>query len=231
MPVVDPENFNLAGFVPCRLIRVGVDLPEPFARITLLPDDTSLVEFDIPISIEQARQLALILAKERAPRPMTTELMQDILVAHGQGVSYVALDDVVEGNVHAILAVSSRDGHIKLFSARPSDAIMLALLQPVPAPILVAPRLVGGRPDEAHDDIDAGDIEAGDIDAGDIEPGDIQADETGSTQQGDDHTMTDNTFHKDELDSNGSNENSPPTPDEPGRTIGDGADVVMGQRP
>jgi bifunctional DNase/RNase len=229
VPVVDPENFNLAGFVPCRLIRVGVDLPEPFARITLLPDDTSLVEFDIPISIEQARQLALILAKERAPRPMTTELMQDILVAHGQGVSYVALDDVVEGNVHAILAVSSRDGHIKLFSARPSDAIMLALLQPVPAPILVAPRLVGGRPDEAHDDIDAGDIEAGDIDAGDIEPGDIQADETGSTQQGDDHTMTDNTFHKDELDSNGSNENSPPTPDEPGRTIGDGADVVMGQ--
>jgi bifunctional DNase/RNase len=231
VPVVDPENFNLAGFVPCRLIRVGVDLPEPFARITLLPDDTSLVEFDIPISIEQARQLALILAKERAPRPMTTELMQDILAAHGQGVSYVALDDVVEGNVHAILAVSSRDGHIKLFSARPSDAIMLALLQPVPAPILVAPRLVGGRPDEAHDDIDAGDIEAGDIDAGDIEPGDIQADETGSTQQGDDYTMTENTFHKDELDSDDSNENSRPTPDEPGRTIANGADVVMGQRP
>jgi len=216
VPVVDPENFNLAGFVPCRLIRVGVDLPEPFARITLLPDDTSLVEFDIPISIEQARQLALILAKERAPRPMTTELMQDILAAHGQGVSYVALDDVVEGNVHAILAVSSRDGHIKLFSARPSDAIMLALLQPVPAPILVAPRLVGGRPDEADDGIEAGDI---------------QADETGSTQQSDDHTMTDNTFHKDELDSDDSNENSRPTPDEPGRTIGDGADVVMGQRP
>jgi bifunctional DNase/RNase len=231
VPVVDPENFNLAGFVPCRLIRVGVDLPEPFARITLLPDDTSLVEFDIPISIEQARQLALILAKERAPRPMTTELMQDILVAHGQGVSYVALDDVVEGNVHAILAVSSRDGHIKLFSARPSDAIMLALLQPVPAPILVAPRLVGGRPDEAHDDIDAGDIEAGDIDAGDIEPGDIQADETGSTQQGDDYTMTENTFQKDELDSDDSNENSRPTPDEPGRTIANEADVVMGQRP
>jgi len=226
VPVVDPENFNLAGFVPCRLIRVGVDLPEPFARITLLPDDTSLVEFDIPISIEQARQLALILAKERAPRPMTTELMQDILAAHGQGVSYVALDDVVEGNVHAILAVSSRDGHIKLFSARPSDAIMLALLQPVPAPILVAPRLVGGRPDEADHDIEAGDIETGDT-----EPGDIQADETGSTQQGDEHTMTENSFHKDELDSDGSNENSRPTPDEPGRTIGDGADVVMGQRP
>ncbi|MCI2974928.1 MAG: bifunctional nuclease family protein [Ferrimicrobium sp.] len=221
MPVVDPENFNLAGFVPCRLIRVGVDLPEPFARITLLPDDTSLVEFDIPISIEQARQLALILAKERAPRPMTTELMQDILAAHGQGVSYVALDDVVEGNVHAILAVSSRDGHIKLFSARPSDAIMLALLQPVPAPILVAPRLVGGRPDEADHDIEAGDIE----------PGDIQAAETGSTQQGDDYTMMDTTFHKDERDSDGSNENSRPTSDEPGRTIGDGAHVVMGQRP
>jgi bifunctional DNase/RNase len=221
VPVVDPENFNLAGFVPCRLIRVGVDLPEPFARITLLPDDTSLVEFDIPISIEQARQLALILAKERAPRPMTTELMQDILAAHGQGVSYVALDDVVEGNVHAILAVSSRDGHIKLFSARPSDAIMLALLQPVPAPILVAPRLVGGRPDEADHDIEAGDIE----------PGDIQAAETGSTQQGDDYTMMDTTFHKDERDSDGSNENSRPTSDEPGRTIGDGADVVMGQRP
>lgn len=145
MPVLNPDSFNLAGFVPCRMVRVGVDLPEPFARITLLPDDTSLVEFEIPISIEQARQLSLIVAKERAPRPMTTELMQDILASYGMGVSYVALESVIDGNVHAILALSSQDGRTRLFSARPSDAIMLALLQPVPAPILVSPALVAER--------------------------------------------------------------------------------------
>ncbi|MGC9154998.1 MAG: bifunctional nuclease family protein [Ferrimicrobium sp.] len=154
MPVLNPDSFNLAGFVPCRMVRVGVDLPEPFARITLLPDDTSLVAFEIPISIEQARQLSLIVAKERAPRPMTTELMQDILASYGMGVSYVALESVIDGNVHAILALSSQDGRTRLFSARPSDAIMLALLQPVPAPILVSPALVGERSE----------VEAGDAD-------------------------------------------------------------------
>jgi len=143
--VLEPDSFNLAGFVPCRLVRVGVDLPEPFARVTLLPDDTSLMEFEIPISIEQARQLALIVAKERAPRPMTAELMQDVLASYGFNVSYVALDEVVGGNVHAVLAISGQDGRTRLFSARPSDAIMLALLQPVQAPIMVAPQLVGQR--------------------------------------------------------------------------------------
>jgi bifunctional DNase/RNase len=105
------------------------------------------MEFEIPISIEQARQLALIIAKERAPRPMTPELMQNVFVSYGLSVSYVALQDVVDGNVHAILAVSGHDGKTSLFSARPSDAIMLALLQPVQAPILVAPQLVGTRVD------------------------------------------------------------------------------------
>ncbi len=143
--MLEPDSFNLAGLVPCRLVRVGVDLPEPFARVTLLPDDTSLMEFEIPISIEQARQLALIVAKERAPRPMTAELMQDVLASYGFNVSYVALDEVVDGNVHAVLALSGQDGRTRLFSARPSDAIMLALLQPVQAPILVAPNLVGRR--------------------------------------------------------------------------------------
>jgi bifunctional DNase/RNase len=103
------------------------------------------MEFEIPISIEQARQLALIVAKERAPRPMTAELMQDVLASYGFNVSYVALDEVVDGNVHAVLAISSQDGRTRLFSARPSDAIMLALLQPVQAPILVTPQLVGQR--------------------------------------------------------------------------------------
>ncbi|WP_298208399.1 bifunctional nuclease family protein [Ferrimicrobium sp.] len=155
MPVLEPESFNLAGFVPCRMVRVGIDLPEPFARITLLPDDTSLVEFEIPISIEQARQLALIVAKERAPRPMTTELMQDILASYGFSVSYVALQAIVDGNVHAVLALSSQDGRTRLFSARPSDAIMLALLQPVQAPILVSPTLVAER-EEVHGQEDSG---------------------------------------------------------------------------
>jgi bifunctional DNase/RNase len=145
VPVIEPEDFDLVGFVPCRVVRVGVDLPEPFTRVTLAPDDLSLVDFEIPISIEQARQLALILAKERAPRPMTAELMVDVLGIYGLSVSYVALESVVEGNVHAVLAVSGQNGKTRLFSARPSDSIMLALLQPVPAPILVAREMVTQR--------------------------------------------------------------------------------------
>ena len=139
-PGLDP--VDLAGFLPCTVIRVKVDLPEPFARIQLTPDDPGVPGFEIPISLDQARQLALILAKERAPRPMTAELMTDVMTFNGLSVAYVALTSIENGNFLAQLAVASPDGKVSVFAARPSDAIMLALLQPVVAPVIVNPDLL-----------------------------------------------------------------------------------------
>jgi hypothetical protein len=44
---------GLIGLTPCRVAGVTVALPDPFARLTLVPDDPALSALDIPISIEQ----------------------------------------------------------------------------------------------------------------------------------------------------------------------------------
>lgn len=150
--VVEPQDDagGLAGLTPCRVGAVTVVLPEPFARLTLVPDDPTLHSLDIPVSIEQARQLALVVAKERPPRPMTAELMRDVLRAYGVAVVYVRITGIADGNFVADIATSGNDGRTRRFDARASDAVMLALLEPVPAPIMVAPSLLGRS---AEDDV------------------------------------------------------------------------------
>jgi len=133
---------GLIGLTPCRVGGVNVALPEPFARLRLVPDDPSLRAIDLPISIEQARFLALVLAKERAPRPMTAELMSEVLRAYGVGIVYVRITGIEEGNFAADIATAGPDGRTRRFVARASDAVLLAMLEPVPAPIMVHPDLL-----------------------------------------------------------------------------------------
>lgn len=135
---------GLIGLTPCRVGGVTVALPEPFARLTLVPDDPTLRALDIPISIEQARFLALVLAKERPPRPMTAELMSDVMRSYGLAVVYVRITGIEGGNFVADIATSGSDARTRRFDARASDAVMLALLEPVPAPIMVHPDLLAG---------------------------------------------------------------------------------------
>lgn len=158
---------GLIGLTPCRVAGVTVALPDPFARLTLVPDDPALSALDIPISIEQGRFVALVLAKERPPRPMTAELMSEVLRSYGVSVVYVRITGIEEGNFAADIATSASDGRTRQFEARASDAVLLALLEPVPAPIMVHPDLL--RPPEGDDigDVaDEGDPDPAPVDEG-----------------------------------------------------------------
>ncbi len=139
----DKGGTSLDGYLPCRLASVVVRLPEAFARVVLASEPVGAGTFEIPIAIEQARQLALAVSGEKAPRPLTGNLVTEVLAAYGIEVPYVAITGIADGNVLAELAVAGADGEVRTFQARPSDALIIALLQPVAAPILVSRELFG----------------------------------------------------------------------------------------
>lgn len=90
----------------------------------------------IPIIIGQSEAQGILLAKQNVAtrRPLTHQLMLNVLEAYGLSVVEVTIDRVVEGIFYATLHLT--DGfNPKTLDCRPTDAITLALLSD--APILV----------------------------------------------------------------------------------------------
>lgn len=137
-----------APLIVCDVASVQVVLPEPFARIELVSRQVEQPgRLSLPVSVEQGRAVALALARRTGPRPFTHELASAIVHRVGASVVRATLHGVPkspQSGFVAMLDVVGSDGVVHRIDARPSDAIVLCLLEPVPAPILVeAPLLVG----------------------------------------------------------------------------------------
>lgn len=141
MSAPDRHPTSLEGYLPCRLTSLTVRLPESYARVLLTTEAKPASNLEIPIALEQARQLALAISKEKAPRPLIGDLVTEIMTSYGLQIPYVAITGIADGNVLAEMATVASDGKVRTFPARPSDALIIGFLQPVAAPILVAPEL------------------------------------------------------------------------------------------
>lgn len=91
------------------------------------------------VGIFEANAIALPLEQIESPRPMTHDLLRDVLERLGARVEQVVITDVRESTFYAALHV--RQGEtVVVVDARPSDAIALALR--TGAPILVDPVVI-----------------------------------------------------------------------------------------
>jgi bifunctional DNase/RNase len=72
----------------------------------------------------------------RPPRPLTHDLVRNLLEATGCTVERVAVTELRGGTYYALLRLKRPDGQVAEVDARPSDAIALAAA--VTAPIFVA---------------------------------------------------------------------------------------------
>ena len=90
----------------------------------------------LPILIGHPEALAITFALERysTPRPMTHDLLHDVIEDLGANVQRVEVTHLHNGTFYAQLIVSTDAGE-RCISSRPSDAIAVALR--VPCPILV----------------------------------------------------------------------------------------------
>lgn len=121
--------------IELQVVGVRVEMPSN-APIVLLQESSG--ERYLPIWIGAVEATAIAYAQQGVvpPRPLTHDLMADLLSAVGVDVTQVRITALEEGTFFAVIALSSG---VEV-SARPSDAIALALR--VQAPIFGAPEVL-----------------------------------------------------------------------------------------
>jgi bifunctional DNase/RNase len=126
-----------------RLERV--EPTEPTEPVLLTPQDRTYVmlrspegsrALDIQIGPAEAFAISDALEGKRWDRPMTHDLLGEVIAALGATLGQVVVAEYREDDVYiAELELTNQDGDALRVSARPSDAVALALR--LDAPILV----------------------------------------------------------------------------------------------
>jgi uncharacterized protein len=102
--------------------------------IVILRDTAGSAVLPIWVGIYEANAIALEIEKVNTPRPMTHDLIRNLLLGLDTHVSRVVVNDLREDTFYAVIWLE-RDGQIISIDSRPSDALALALR--VDCPIFV----------------------------------------------------------------------------------------------
>ena len=135
--------------VEVECVRVGHQAPSQGEEGTILmPDDRTYVRLkdtvgkralDIQIGQSEAFAIASALEGQQWQRPMTHDLLGGVIAALGGTLQRMLITEHRESVYFAVIELTDRDGSLVALSARPSDAIAIALL--LNAPILVSESL------------------------------------------------------------------------------------------
>jgi len=102
--------------------------------IVILKDIDSDTVLPIWVGVYEANAIALEIEKVTTPRPMTHDLIKNVLVGLESQVRKVVVTELRDDTFFAVIWVE-RDGRIISIDSRPSDALALALR--VDCPIFV----------------------------------------------------------------------------------------------
>ncbi len=124
---------------------------DPLTRLpmVILQAIDGKVSLPVGVGMSEASSIAAQLERIALERPMTHDLIREILLCCGADIERVELDDVRGGTMYAALVVTrgrsaTRPKRPKRIDARPSDAIAVALR--TGAPIFVRQKVL----DHAH---------------------------------------------------------------------------------
>ena len=120
--------------VPMSIKGLMLD-PVSNSPIVVLKDDDEKFFLPIWVGIFEANAIALQLENVSTPRPMTHDLLKNVLGEVDAHVTRVVINDLRESTFFAQIRVNTAGRTLEI-DARPSDAIALALR--VEAPIFVA---------------------------------------------------------------------------------------------
>ncbi|QGN06170.1 bifunctional nuclease family protein [Halorhabdus sp. CBA1104] len=141
-------------------VGVGVGEDGAGAPVVLLRAREQLVP--IFVSGDQAQSMQLAIENEPFERPLTHDLLIEMISEFGAAIDRVRIDDLSEGTFYAkIDAEQYVEGSRKsaVFDARPSDGIAIALRED--CPIIVSDEVVeqAGQPPEAFEPDDEPDLD------------------------------------------------------------------------
>ncbi len=94
--------------------------------IVILKDLAGTQVLPIWVGIYEANAIALEIEKVATPRPMTHDLLKNLLLGLETGVKKVVVSELKEDTFYAVIWLE-RDGELISIDSRPSDALALAL--------------------------------------------------------------------------------------------------------
>lgn len=119
------------------VVSVELTLPSSYPEVLLLETPPPHRRLRIPVGLAEGTALAYAWRRITTPRPLTHQLMVDVLDRHNVRVEAVRITAVTDGIFAAELDTTSRMGR-QVVPCRSSDALAVALRQKPPVPILVA---------------------------------------------------------------------------------------------
>ena len=134
--------------IELQLVGVRVELPSN-QPIVLLKEASGDRYLPIWIGAVEATAIAFALQGIQTPRPMTHDLMRDMLNEAHIEVERIVISELVDQTFYALIRMAV-DGKTAEVSSRPSDAIALAVR--INAPIFAAEEVLEAAGIEIKDD-------------------------------------------------------------------------------
>lgn len=110
-------------------VKIGALIMDPNTNtpIVVLKGIESESILPIWVGAFEANAIALEIEKIAPQRPMTHDLLRNMIVEFGLRASKVVITDLLENTFYALIELIDQKGDLISLDARPSDAIALAL--------------------------------------------------------------------------------------------------------
>jgi bifunctional DNase/RNase len=123
--------------------------------IVILKDINGSSVLPIWVGIYEANAIALEIEKVTTPRPMTHDLLKNLLLGLETRVQKVVVSELKEDTFYALIWLE-RDGLVMSIDSRPSDALALALRMDCPIyveeEVLKNSKVAGGTSEKASNE-------------------------------------------------------------------------------
>ncbi len=103
--------------------------------IIILKDLEGEKSLPIWVGYPEATAIALEMESVETPRPMTHDLIKNLLAGMDVGVNHILVNNLKNNTFYAVISVNTNDGDVDVDS-RPSDAIAVALRMKAPIFVL-----------------------------------------------------------------------------------------------
>ncbi len=110
-------------------VKIGALIMDPNTNnpIVVLKGIESETILPIWVGAFEANAIALEIEKIVPQRPMTHDLLRNLIVETGFKAERVIINDLRENTFYALIELTDKSGELLTLDARPSDAIALAL--------------------------------------------------------------------------------------------------------
>jgi len=138
---VETKSFAAAepaGVVEMKVKTVVMD-PNAQSPVVVLEGVAAKEFLPIWIDVPEARAISMEIEQVKTPRPLTHDLIRNILNGLGAKVNRVTITDLVNNTYMATIAMAIK-GQVSEIDSRPSDAIAIALR--MKAPIYVSLQVI-----------------------------------------------------------------------------------------